>query len=320
MAMESPIASGFCLVNNALPPAVLIARLPMCYILSGDLKMHCSLEIASPMPCCIPGDLLEVKVNELTSPMTLVPYSYYSLPYCHPTKNGEQLHDQPVRSSPYLFKMWEPQSCKVLCRIVIDAKSAQEIKEKIYYDYRANIILDNLPLLWPIQVLDNEDSPDSYHRALGFPIGIRGWFVSVNISTDMEEGFYFIYNHLAFTVKYYRDLETDSARIVGFEVEPISIKHGYKGKWNENTSLTTCGKERVLKGPQPVQEKEEIIFTYDVQFQETHVKWASRWDTYLLTRHRETEWLSIISSLTIVLLLSGMVTMLMLSVTERVLS
>lgn len=31
---------------------------------------------------------------------------------------------------------------------------------------------------------------------------------------------YFINNHLSFRVMYHRDLETDSARIVGFEVTP----------------------------------------------------------------------------------------------------
>ncbi|XVF40671.1 hypothetical protein PTKIN_Ptkin01aG0133300 [Pterospermum kingtungense] len=40
-------------------------------------------------------------------------------------------------------------------------------------------ILYDLPLVWTIRVLDNEDFPDSYHRELGFPTGLRGWFASV---------------------------------------------------------------------------------------------------------------------------------------------
>ena len=38
-----------------------------------------------------------------------------------------------------------------------------------------------------------------------------------------KEEKYFIHNHLAFTVKYHRDLQTDSARIVGFEVKPYRL-------------------------------------------------------------------------------------------------
>lgn len=38
--------------------------------------------------------------------------------------------------------------------------------------------------------------------------------------SQSKEEKYFIHNHLAFTVKYHRDLQTETARIVGFEVKP----------------------------------------------------------------------------------------------------
>ena len=46
-------------------------------------------------------------------------------------------------------------------------------------------------------------------------------------------------NHLRFTILYFRDLETDLARIVGFEVEPFSVKHSYEGTW-DSTGLFTA--------------------------------------------------------------------------------
>jgi transmembrane 9 superfamily protein 2/4 len=52
-----------------------------------------------------------------------------------------------------------------------------------------------------------------------------------------------------------------------------SIKHGYDGKWNDQkTRLTTCdphAKRTVTNSetPQEVEDKKEIIFTYDVEFQ-----------------------------------------------------
>lgn len=131
---------------------------------------------------------------------------------------------------------------------------------------------------------------------------------------------HFIHNHLTFTVKYHKDLQTDSARIVGFEVMPFrfvfkdtlylhqhslveaqqfvydfvcsfcliywckrtdmadyisSVKHEYDGKWTENTRLTTCdphAKRTVSNSnsPQEVETNQEIIFTYDVEFQVTY--------------------------------------------------
>ena len=82
----------------------------------------------------------------------------------------------------------------------------------------------------------------------------------------------FLHNHLAFTILYHGDAETGLARIVGFEVEPFSVKHKYDGKWDpEKPELKTCNPsnmkyvtEKDLK--QEVKDNEEIIFTYDVTF------------------------------------------------------
>lgn len=53
----------------------------------------------------------------------------------------------------------------------------------------------------------------------------------------------------------------------------FSVKHEYEGKWNDaKTRLTTCdphSKHTVVNSnsPQEVAEKQEIVFTYDVEFQ-----------------------------------------------------
>lgn len=51
--------------------------------------------------------------------------------------------------------------------------------------------------------------------------------------------------------------------------------------------------------------------------QESDIKWASRWDTYLLMTDDQIHWFSIINSLMIVLFLSGMVAMIMLRTLYR---
>lgn len=268
----------------------------------------------------VKGDELYVKVNKLTSTKTQLPYSYYSIPYCRPKKIvdsaenlGEVLRGDRIENSPYVFKMREPQMCNVICRLTLDAKTAKAFKEKIDDEYRVNMILDNLPLVFPIRRLDQE-SPTVYQ--LGFHVGLKGQY------TGTKDEKYFIHNHLAFTVKYHRDIQTDYARIVGFEVKPFSVKHEYEGNWNEKTRLTTCdphSKHTVVNSntPQEVAENKEIIFTYDVEFQESDVKWASRWDAYLLMSDDQIHWFSIVNSLMIVLFLSGMVAMIMLRTLYR---
>ncbi|KAL0330865.1 UNVERIFIED_CONTAM: Transmembrane 9 superfamily member 8 [Sesamum angustifolium] len=266
------------------------------------------------------GDLLNVKVNKLTSIKTQLPYSYYSLPFCRPNtivdsreNLGEVLRGDRIENSAYVFRMREPQLCNVVCRLTLDAKTAKEFKDKIEDEYRVNMILDNLPLVVPIPRSEQE-GPPIYQ--LGFHVGLRGQYAG---SKDEK---YFLHNHLSFTVKYHKDELTDSARIVGFEVTPYSVKHEYDGEWNANTRLTTCdphAKSIVVSSnsPQEVEDKQEIIFTYDIAYQESEVKWASRWDTYLLMNDDQIHWFSIVNSLMIVLFLSGMVAMIMLRTLYR---
>ncbi|XP_076885071.1 transmembrane 9 superfamily member 8-like [Bidens hawaiensis] len=266
------------------------------------------------------GDTLRVKVNKLASTKTQLPYSYYSIPYCRPHKIvdsaenlGEVLRGDRIENSPYEFQMRVPQMCNVVCRVVLDEKKAKEFKEKIDDEYRVNMILDNLPLVVPMARLE-KDSPVIYQH---------GYFVGHKIQyAGTKEEKYFINNHLTFIVKYHRDIQIDSARIVGFEVNAYSVKHQYDGKWNDKNRLTTCdahAKRTVSASdpPQEVENNKEVIFTYDVDFQESNIKWASRWDTYLLMADDQVHWFSIVNSLMIVLFLSGMVAMIMLRTLYR---
>ncbi|CAH9093375.1 unnamed protein product [Cuscuta europaea] len=265
-------------------------------------------------------DPLKVKVNKLASTRTQLPYSYYSLPYCKPDRIvdsaenlGEVLRGDRIENSVYEFRMREPQMCNIACNLVLNAKTAKDFKEKIDDEYRVNMILDNLPLVMPIKRPDQ----DSIIYQHGFHVGLKGIYAG---SKDEK---YFIHNHLTFTVKFHKDAQTNAARIVGFEVKPFSVRHEYEGQWSgNNTRLTTCdphAKRTVTSSdsPQEVEDKKEIVFTYDVEFQESEIKWASRWDTYLLMTDDQIHWFSIVNSLMIVLFLSGMVAMIMLRTLYR---
>jgi len=61
----------------------------------------------------------------------------------------------------------------------------------------------------------------------------------------------------------------------------------------------------------------ELVFTYDVIWTPSPVRWASRWDNYLKMSEGQIHWFSIINSLMIVLFLSGMVAMILLRTLHR---
>ena len=86
------------------------------------------------------------------------------------------------------------------------------------------------------------------------------------------EAKHFINNHLRFTILYHKDIETDLARIVGFEVQPTSVHHEYK-EWDAvNPVLETCSEARhpldagASLPPQLLEVGGEVVFTYDVFF------------------------------------------------------
>lgn len=177
-------------------------------------------------------------------------------------------------------------------------------------DYRVNMILDNLPVAM-VKMRAREDTGESiktYER--GYPVG----FVAGD-GGGAETAY--LHNHLRFTVLYHKDVETDLSRIVGFEVEPFSVQHKAK-----DGGLSTCDPaSNVLVthegAPQAIKAGEEVTFTYDVLFRLSDIRWASRWDTYLLMTDDQIHWFSIINSLMIVLFLSGMVGMIMLRTLHR---
>ena len=205
------------------------------------------------------------------------------------------------------------ETCKILCRKELTKAEAADFTEHIDDDYRVHWIMDNLPSATKYLDETNAAAPVTIYD-LGFPLGFKG---SADIP-NTRVGAHYLNNHLLLTVKYHKDDSFEGSRIVGFEIEPSSIKHSYAGAWHgPETSLTTCLGGSAAATPLSVDAPGEAIFTYDVKWEYSAVKWASRWDTYLLMGDEQIHWFSIVNSLMIVLFLSGMVAMIMMRTLHR---
>ncbi|KZV28094.1 transmembrane 9 superfamily member 4 [Dorcoceras hygrometricum] len=130
------------------------------------------------------GDELAVKVNKLSSTKTQLPYDFYYLNYCKPKniKNvaenlGEVLRGDRIENSVYTFRMREEQSCTVACKVTLQEQDAKNFKEKIDDEYRANMILDNLPVAVIRQRRDGSTSTTYEH---GFRVGFIGNYAGVS--------------------------------------------------------------------------------------------------------------------------------------------
>ncbi|PPD74111.1 hypothetical protein GOBAR_DD28966 [Gossypium barbadense] len=281
------------------------------------------------------GDPLSVKVNSLTSIDTEMPFSYYSLPFCKPAEGvkdsaenlGELLMGDRIENSPYRFKMYTNETLIFLCQSgKLSADEFKLLKERIDEMYQVNLILDNLPA---IRYTVKEGFVS---RWTGYPIGVK--------FQDM----YYVFNHLKFKVLVHKYEETNVARVmgtgdavdvfpsggkggsdvpgymvVGFEVIPCSVMHNGNvvkdlKMYDKYPSEIKCDTTTVTV---PIKEGEPIVFTYEVAFEESDIKWPSRWDAYLKMEGSKVHWFSILNSLMVITFLAGIVLVIFLRTVRR---
>ena len=267
-----------------------------------------------------PGEAIDLKVNAMTSIHTQIPKDYYRLPFCQPTGGpkmasenlGEFLTGNKIQSSPYNINMMQDSYCEKLCQVKLSTEDASRLRLHIKYGYHNNWIIDNLP---SAAIMRARNGEELLRYAGGFPIG----FLDAN---DRKP---YINNHVNIHVDYHQyDPAVDTYRVVGFSVEPLSIKHQFQGgyEWNGSDKegwtkkLETCPGDQqhtdrtMIRQSQNIVPKENILFTYDVIWKESDVAWTSRWDIYLNEDHlvpAKVHWYSITNSILVVLFLSLLV-------------
>ncbi len=269
------------------------------------------------------GESVPLKVNKLDSTRTQLPYDYYSLPFCRPdsvteaAENlGEVLSGDMIENSLYNINMKMVESCKILCRRHYEKHELQQFESKIRDEYHVNWIVDNLPAAtkYYTEEIDEDGGDPSYvvHYAKGFPLG----YVGTAEDSMSVTGQAYINNHVRIILYYHEDKAAFTGyRIVGFEVEAFSVNHLYEGEWSgSETQLSTCSQDNYVRRgmtPQPVSgvDSTDVVWTYDVQWESSNVKWASRWDVYFKMTNSKVHWFSIVNSIAVVLFLSAMVAM-----------
>jgi len=266
----------------------------------------------------VEGEPVDLKVNKLESVETQLPYAYYDLPFCQPenivlaAENlGEVLTGEVIENSIFSIQMLENEACKVQCRMLYSYDDVHKFQKKIAQEYRVNFIVDNLPAATKYRsITPDEKGHEIYVYEKGYALGFK--------SEQRGHTRYYMNNHVDLILKYHQDQSYTGARIVGFEVQARSIKHSYTGEWKDgNPPLEPSACSEVKSGHMDLdmkkdsKEQKEVIWTYGVFWEQSPVKWASRWDAYFKMQDPQIHWFSIMNSFMIVLFLTGMVAMIL---------
>ena len=262
-------------------------------------------------------DPISLLVDTVDSFHTQMPYDYYYLKFCKPNKISEEdenigqvLAGEKIESTPYKILMNKKETFSELCEKELDDDDRSKFKWMIENEYYSNWMLDSLPAGYRVTQTTTKTNYISYIS--GIPIG----FIS-------EESYY-LYNHLHFVVKVYRNKKNDEFKVVGFLIQPFSLDTTSPGGHEELMEII----EQVKEYRESVLDPNEFItvsyhagislkahnldlnsvnYTYSVEFEDSDVQWSSRWDNYLYREKAKVHWLSIINSFGMVIFLSLMV-------------
>lgn len=254
------------------------------------------------------GQVIEVKAVKMTSTLTQLPYDYYSLPLCKPLKGvmyksenlGEVLRGDRIVNTPYDVRMAVNQTCRRLCSDIkwFSERSAL-VAHRIQHQYSVHLLIDNLPCATKFEMLESGQPEYEHGYKLGF----------------MDHGKPYINNHLKLLLKYHTE-DNNHYRVVGFEVETKSIRHDeYKFDGEEKCQFNEKHNKQLVNTEN--QAATTVAFTYEIQWEKSDVRWASRWDTYLAMRDVQIHWFSIVNSLVVVFFLSGILTMIIVRTLRR---
>eukprot|EP01060_Flectonema_neradi_P014826 TRINITY_DN2148_c1_g2_i1.p1 TRINITY_DN2148_c1_g2~~TRINITY_DN2148_c1_g2_i1.p1 ORF type:complete len:630 (+),score=67.45 TRINITY_DN2148_c1_g2_i1:185-2074(+) len=247
-------------------------------------------------------------VNSLTSVDAIIPFEFYDLKYCQPKEKNElkglglgmMLRGDHVEQSLYEFEILVNSTCKkVGCSEGEDTLSSEDVKKfdrYIHGGYRANMILDNLPMIATEEArykatknfcVNDRNPQRSTPEVRGAAIG------------GCEGDRAFINNHFSFII-HYNKLKGKGIFVVGFEVIPSS----------HNSDSCIADADRVYI--KTLEGGGKVPWTYSVTWiEKPDAQWVTRWDYYLSTSEADTDarshWIKITQSLIVMLCLSALV-------------
>ena len=312
--------------GRTLPLAATMAKLTVAVLALAAVVAAAAPSDAFYLPGIAPVDYeegakAEVLAARLTSAKNKVPYDIYSLPLCKPPAGlprnkrhlslGQVLVGERAQPTDFEFNVLVPTTCKVLCEFEVPVGAPlRRLHRRITDEYVVRLNLDNMPVVTRLNLAAADAAKATPSFMLGYPLGVSD-----------ASGAAYLYNHLKFRVLYHKPSATDVAaaaasaaavasgttrapayRIVGFEVEPMSVTHKMV-----DGEITTCPVNASTAVPLAVPMSTagksataamSNAITYDVEWVQSDRAWATRWDALLNANSAQVQiqWFSVVNS------------------------
>ncbi|KNC99316.1 uncharacterized protein SPPG_05566 [Spizellomyces punctatus DAOM BR117] len=249
---------------------------------------------------------VELAVNVLTSADTLLPYDYYYEKFHHVKPETEEnkreslgsiLFGDRLHNSAFKLKMLINETCQLLGEVTVPAADAKFINLRIKEQYQHNWYVDGLPAASLVTYSDDDSDEDKYY-SIGFDMG--------QYDHDAANPTMYLNNHYDIHIRYHSDEKNDLYRVVGILVWPYSVK-----SWPDKSDCIPDPKQIPTMQLSETAET-KVRYTYNVFWEWSSVSWGTRWDHYLYTLDPQIHWFSIVNSIVIVFMLTGMIGMILL--------
>ncbi|KAJ3184764.1 hypothetical protein HDU85_001442 [Gaertneriomyces sp. JEL0708] len=266
----------------------------------------CHLTSAFYLPGVAPkdykkGNLVELDVNVLTSSNNLLSYDFYYERFHHVKPEqvdnkrenlGSILFGDRLHNSDFELNMLVNDTCATLGTVTIPAKDAKFINDRIKEGYQQNWFVDGLPAAEEMYDTTNEQT----FYQIGFSLG------QYDLSKPNQGPW--LNNHYDILIKYHSDEQKELHRVVGVLVWPSSVAE---------TKTENCAVDPRSPPTLKLDETKEnkVTYTYTVRWEPSNVSWGTRWDNYLYVFDPNIHWFSIVNSIVIVLMLTGVIAMIL---------
>lgn len=270
------------------------------------------------------GDAVKVKVNSLRSFKTLIPKSYYSLPFCRPEHIesvreafGEVIFGETRQNSLYTLKMGVNESCIELPSCDKEENTRQVVlqldalEKAVSQGYRAGMSIDNLPAYNSGELTEfgYGCSPEFFSSINNFPFH-SGYDIGVSKECIGET---LLNNFLQFEISYNRSpTDPNKYMVVGVTVIPYSVDFTQTQIACTDTFDVTDHVvfSNSLSLPRLKEGNKQVTWAYGVRWVFTpDVAWATRWDAYFRSSqagyNKRAHVVQVVFGITIILLISA---------------